>query len=160
MFEDILDMDKQKYLITNEKMETNLPGVYACGDVRDKELRQVSTAVGDGAVAGVEAEKFIAEAELFKNQILQKDKVGFIYLYSAIDAPSREMLPMLQEIETEFGGTVKLNLLDVYKGKSLCEKLSCDAEPMTIFYTKDGVVVEQSRNCDKPHIISKLNSLL
>ena len=81
LFEDILDMDKQKYLITNEKMETNLPGVYACGDVRDKELRQVSTAVGDGAIAGVEAEKFIAEAEIFKNQILQKEKVGFIYIF-------------------------------------------------------------------------------
>ncbi len=160
LFENILDMDKQKYLITNEKMETNLPGVFACGDTRDKELKQISTAVGDGAVAGVEAEKFIAEAELFKNQILQKEKVGFIYLYSAIDAPSRELLPMMQEIETEFIDTVKLNTLDVYKGKSLCERLSCDAEPMTIFYTENGVVVEQSRNCDKPHIIAKLKSLI
>lgn len=160
LFEDILDMDKQKYLITNEKMETNLPGVFACGDTRDKELKQISTAVGDGAIAGVEAEKYIAEAELFKNQILQKEKVGFIYLYSAIDAPSRELLPMMQEIETDFIDTVKLNTLDVYKGKSLCERLSCDAEPMTIFYTKNGELVEQSRNCDKPHIIAKLKSLI
>ena len=70
------------------------------------------------------------------------------------------MLPMLQEIENEFRDVVKLNVLDIYKGRSLCERLTCEAEPMTIFYTKDGVVVEQSRNCDKPHIIAKLKSLL
>ena len=160
LFEDVLDLTKQGYLITNEKMETKLPGVFACGDVRDKELRQVSTAVGDGAIAGVQAEKFIAESEMFKNQILQKEKVGLIYIYSAIDAPSRELLPMMQEIEKEFDGKVKLNVLDIYKGRSLCERLSCDAEPMNIFYTKDGEVVEQSDQCDRPHIIEKLKSLI
>ena len=160
IFTDILELNKQGYLVTNEKMETKLLGVFAAGDVREKELRQVATAVGDGAIAGVAAEKFIAETEIFKNQILQKEKVGFIYVYSAIDAPSRELMPMLQEIEKEFNGKVKLSLLDIYKGKSLCERLSCDVEPMTIFYTKNGEVIEQSRNSDKPHIIEKLKSLL
>jgi len=160
IFTDILELNKQGYLVTNENMETKLPGVFAAGDVREKELRQVSTAVGDGAIAGVAAEKFIAETEIFRSQILQKEKVGFIYIYSAIDAPSRELMPMLQEIEKEFNGKVKLSLLDIYKGKSLCERLSCDAEPMTIFYTKNGEVVEQSRDSDRPHIIEKLKSLL
>ncbi len=160
IFTDILELNKQRYLVTNEKMETKLLGVFAAGDVREKELRQVATAVGDGAIAGVAAEKFIAETEIFKNQILQKEKIGFIYVYSAIDAPSRELMPMLQEIEKEFNGKVKLSLLDIYKGKSLCERLSCDVEPMTIFYTKNGEVIEQSRNSDRPHIIEKLKSLL
>ena len=52
IFRDILDMNKPGYLLTNEKMETNIPGVFACGDVRDKFLKQVATAVGDGAIAG------------------------------------------------------------------------------------------------------------
>lgn len=160
IFTDILELSKQKYIVTNENMETRLPGVFAAGDVREKELRQVATAVGDGAIAGVAAEKFIAETEIFRSQILQKEKVGFIYIYSAIDAPSRELMPMLQEIEKEFNGKVKLSLLDIYKGKSLCERLSCDVEPMTIFYTKDGDVIEQSRDSDRPHIIEKLKSLL
>ena len=60
----------------------------------------------------------------------------------------------------EFITEVKLNILDVYKGKSLCDRLSCDVEPMTIFYTKDGEVVEQSTMCDRPHIVEKLKSLL
>jgi len=157
---DILPLSKQGYLITNENMETEILGVFGAGDVREKELRQVSTAVGDGAIAGVAAEKFIAETAIFKSQIMQKEKVGFIYIYSATNAPSRELLPMMQEIEKDFKEAVKLNILDVYKGKSLCERLSCDVEPMTIFYTKNGEVVEQSTMCDKPHIIEKLKSLL
>jgi len=160
IFSDILELDKNGYLITNEKMETNVLGVFGCGDVRAKELKQVSTAVGDGAIAGVAAEKFISETEIFREQIMQKEKVGFIYIYSATNAPSRELLPMMQNIEKEFNGNIKLNVLDLYKGRSLCERLSCDAKPMSIFYTKNGEIVEQSSLCDKPHIIEKLKFLL
>ena len=160
IFKDIVQLSKMGYLITNDNMETKLPGVFGAGDVRHKELKQVATAVGDGAIAGVAAEKFIAETEIFKEQILQKEKVGFIYIYSATNAPSMELLPMMQEIEKEFIKDVKLNTLDVYKGKSLCDRLACDVEPMTIFYTKNGEVVEQSTLCDKPHITEKLKSLL
>lgn len=42
------------YLVTNEAMETNIPGVYAAGDVRDKRYRQIATAVGDGTIAALE----------------------------------------------------------------------------------------------------------
>ena len=45
-----LDVDKQGYLVTNENLETNIPGVFAIGDVRHKSLRQVTTAVGDGGL--------------------------------------------------------------------------------------------------------------
>ena len=51
----------RKAALKNEKMETNIKGVYCAGDIRDKPLRQVSTAVGDGAVAGYCAEKYISE---------------------------------------------------------------------------------------------------
>ena len=40
--------------MTNEKMETNLEGVYAAGDVRVKKYRQITTAVGDGTIAALE----------------------------------------------------------------------------------------------------------
>ena len=160
IFKDKLTMSKRQYVITNELMETGIPGVYACGDVREKELKQVATAVGDGAIAGVEAEKYIAETEVFANQIMQKEKVGMIYIYSAIDAPSRELLPMMQEIEALYDGQVKLNVIDQYKGKRLCDRLACDVDPMTLFYTKDGEVVEISSKCDKPSIMDALNKLV
>lgn len=49
-----LHMTPHGYLVTSEKMETNLAGVYAAGDVRDKKHRQITTAVGDGTVASLE----------------------------------------------------------------------------------------------------------
>ena len=61
LFNGMLDMDEQGYILTDEDMHTNIPGVYAAGDVRRKSLRQVVTAVADGAVAAVQAEKFLAE---------------------------------------------------------------------------------------------------
>ncbi|MFP4432624.1 MAG: NAD(P)/FAD-dependent oxidoreductase [Spirochaetaceae bacterium] len=157
IFVDKVNMSKRRYIITNEHMETGIPGVFACGDVREKELKQVATAVGDGAIAGVAAEKFIAETEVFRNQILQKEKIGLVYVYSAIDAPSRELLPMMQQIEEAYADQVKLNVLDQYKGKSLCDRLACDVEPMTIFYTQNGEVVEISEKCDKKSVMEALN---
>ncbi|MFO7730624.1 MAG: FAD-dependent oxidoreductase [Spirochaetia bacterium] len=160
IFEGVLNMSKQKYVITNEEMETGIPGVFACGDVREKGLKQVATAVGDGAIAGVNAEKHIAEEEVFENQIMQKEKIGMIYIYSAIDAPSRELLPTLQEIEKEYEDQVKLNVIDLYKGKSLCDRLSCDVEPMTIFYTLNGEVASVSTDCSVPAVKKQLNELV
>ena len=62
MFEGILNMeDKTGYIYTNEKMETNIPGVYAAGDVRVTPLRQVVTACADGAIAAMQCEKYVGK---------------------------------------------------------------------------------------------------
>ncbi len=53
------DTDKQGFIETDQTMATSMPGVYAIGDVRDTPLRQVATAVGDGAVAAYSALDFI-----------------------------------------------------------------------------------------------------
>lgn len=51
--------DEKGWIPTDEKMATSLPGIYAVGDVRQKELRQVTTAVGDGTIAGQEAFQYV-----------------------------------------------------------------------------------------------------
>ncbi len=51
--------DEKGFIITDETMKTNIDGVFAAGDIRVKPLRQVITAVSDGAVAGEEASKFV-----------------------------------------------------------------------------------------------------
>ncbi len=58
-----LKQDKNGFIITNELMETNIKGVYAIGDVRNTPLRQVITAVSDGAIASVEAAKYLMNLE-------------------------------------------------------------------------------------------------
>jgi thioredoxin reductase (NADPH) len=54
-----VELTPQAYIKVDSKLSTNIPGVYAAGDVRDTPLRQVSTAVGDGAVASMEAERYL-----------------------------------------------------------------------------------------------------
>ena len=61
--QDLGILDDQGWVITDDHMKTSVPGVFAVGDVRQKDLRQVTTAVGDGAVAGQEAYKYITEHE-------------------------------------------------------------------------------------------------
>lgn len=59
LFKDYIDLSEGNYIITDENMRTNIPGVYAAGDVREKEYRQITTAVADGTIAALEAEKYI-----------------------------------------------------------------------------------------------------
>ena len=58
-----LELDDRGYIVTNRQCHTSMPGVFAAGDVQERVLKQVSTAVGSGAMAAMEAEKFIAELE-------------------------------------------------------------------------------------------------
>ncbi|MBN2797450.1 MAG: thioredoxin-disulfide reductase [Clostridia bacterium] len=59
LFKDKIELDKAGYILTDTEMRTNVEGVYSAGDVRQKTLRQVVTAVADGAIAAVQAEKYI-----------------------------------------------------------------------------------------------------
>lgn len=56
---DAIEKDDKGYILTNESMETNIKGVYAAGDVRKKELRQIVTATSDGAIAAVKANIYL-----------------------------------------------------------------------------------------------------
>lgn len=62
IFEGFVEMDERGHIITNEKMETSQPGVYAVGDVRNTVLMQAITAAADGAIAGHFAHKYIEES--------------------------------------------------------------------------------------------------
>ena len=61
LFQGQIDLDKNGYVIAGEDTKTNLPGVFAIGDVRTKALRQVITAAGDGATASFYVEEYLAE---------------------------------------------------------------------------------------------------
>lgn len=56
-----VDVDKQGFIITDDRMQTSIKGIFAAGDVRSKPLRQIVTAVNDGAVAAVSASQYLEE---------------------------------------------------------------------------------------------------
>ncbi|KGL43373.1 thioredoxin-disulfide reductase [Listeria sp. SHR_NRA_18] len=65
-------LDDEGYVITDEEMETSIPGIFAAGDVRVKSLRQVVTATGDGGLAGQNAQKFVEE---LKEALVEKTQL-------------------------------------------------------------------------------------
>ena len=58
----IVPLDESGYIITNEKMETAIPGILAAGDIRHNSARQAITAAGDGATAAIYAQKYLTES--------------------------------------------------------------------------------------------------
>lgn len=56
---EVLDLNADGYILTDTECRTSMPGVFAAGDVRNKLLKQIATAVGDGAVAAIVAEKYL-----------------------------------------------------------------------------------------------------
>lgn len=71
-FKNKVEMDRWGYILTDENMETNIKGVYAAGDLRPKMLRQVITAVSDGAIAATSAERYVAS---------EKERLGIVDEY-------------------------------------------------------------------------------
>jgi thioredoxin reductase (NADPH) len=61
LFKDLLELDEGGYVVTDCDMNTSVPGVYAVGDLRQKNLRQIATAVGDGATAAYSANRYVEE---------------------------------------------------------------------------------------------------
>jgi len=56
-------MDEHGYLVTDERMQTSVPGVFAAGEIQDPIYRQIATSVGQGAAAGMQAQKWLSERE-------------------------------------------------------------------------------------------------
>jgi len=59
--EGIVELDKFKYIVTNEDMRTSVPGIFAIGDIRSKKIRQIDSACSDGTIAAIAARDYIKE---------------------------------------------------------------------------------------------------
>ncbi|QIL45862.1 FAD-dependent oxidoreductase [Vagococcus coleopterorum] len=167
VFKDQVEMDPRGFIPTTESMETNLPGVYAIGDLRVKELRQIVTAVADGAIAATKSEGFVnAQKERLGVEITHKEmpvskpveeKKETAAAVSDVPAGKwfpAEMKAQLQGIFAKLTKQVTIkNILDASLPKTM-ELSSFLAEFAEL---SDKIVVENSSRGDNPELESTIN---
>ncbi|NLC39020.1 MAG: FAD-dependent oxidoreductase, partial [Clostridia bacterium] len=136
-----LELDQQGYIITNDKMETNIPGVYAAGDVRQKYLRQVITAASDGAIAAVAAEKYLAEEEAFKTQVLDAQLPVVTVFWTPQNERSIKAVSLLEQGMTNFAGA-KLVKIDMYRNQLVASRHQVEQVP-TVLIFENGQVTKR-----------------
>lgn len=130
IFKGTLNLNNRGYVRTDETMLTNIPGVYAVGDVREKYLRQVATAVGDGAVAAVAAEHYIAEDDYYR-QLLGGERPALLYVWEPTSEPCRSLLPAVEDLKCKYDSHIYISKIDVYKSETLLNKI-CDKKPTAL----------------------------
>jgi thioredoxin reductase (NADPH) len=135
-----IDLDAQGYIITNEQMETSIPGVYAAGDARAKYLRQVITAASDGAVAAVAAEKYLAEEEGFKEQVLSVSEPVMVAFWAPQVEESIAAVSRLEQVAGTLKGLAKLVKIDTYRNKRVAKRYGVTEIPSVVFFYKGEVV--------------------
>ena len=141
VFKGLIDMTKNGCIKTNEIMETSARGIFAAGDCRDKLLRQVATAVGDGAIAGYMAEKFVEEVDYVKSEIFGAKGLVMSFIYNASEPLGLELLSRVEKYLSSFSDKVQLRRIDIYKSDGIACKLKYTASPSIVFI-KDGEILE------------------
>lgn len=136
--EGLVELNAQKYIVVNERMETDVPGIFACGDVTNKVLRQVVTAASDGAHAAVFAEKYIEEEENWNRRVRDSKEPVLVAFWSPINSESLTTIANLEQMHAE-KSTTKLVKIDAYKNQRIALKYGVEDIP-TILRIENGQV--------------------
>jgi thioredoxin reductase (NADPH) len=140
-------------------METSVPGVYAAGDARDKYLRQVITAASDGAVAAVAAEKYLAEEEAFKEQVLKAEQPVIVAFWAPQVEESIAAIAELEKTADKLGDSVKLVKMDTYRNERVAKRYEIDKIPSVLLFNKGKAAVKITGSFNEETILSHLNTL-
>ncbi|MEW6623826.1 MAG: thioredoxin-disulfide reductase [Bacillota bacterium] len=136
---DKVALNDHGYIIVNEKMETSVPGVYGAGDACEKYLRQVVTAAADGAIAAFAADKYLAEEEGFREQVLEADEPVLVAFWSPQNEKSIEFVSNLEQNLDEIGH-VKLVKIDVYRNQLVANRYEVKEIPALLIINKGQLV--------------------
>ncbi|PID28279.1 MAG: thioredoxin-disulfide reductase [Candidatus Cloacimonadota bacterium] len=134
---DLIELTPHKYIKTTEKMETNIPGIFAAGDVRDKYLRQVVTAAGDGAIAAVAAEKYVENEEMWQKNVLKAEKPVVVAFWSPVNKESMAVLTKLEVAERDEYDLVKI---DAYKDSMLADRYGVKELPAVLRFESGKLI--------------------
>ncbi|MGM0445296.1 MAG: thioredoxin-disulfide reductase [Bacillota bacterium] len=139
--EGTVELTEHGYVKANDEMETSAPGVYAVGDVRDKVIRQVITAAGDGATAAVMAQGYIEEEDYWQNNVLKSDNPVVVAFWSVTDQDSMDMISELEGMELE-EKDYRFVKIDTYKNRLISNRYDIEEIP-TVIKLVDGKVKEK-----------------
>ncbi|WP_036798973.1 thioredoxin-disulfide reductase [Photobacterium marinum] len=128
---DLIELTPQGYVITNEKQETSVPGIFAAGDVTDKFLRQVVTAAGDGAVAAVAADRYIEEEENWRKSVAEFGGTAMVAFWNPL---SKESLDVINELEghCKEHPEQRVVTIDTYKSQNIANRFNVKEVPVVI----------------------------
>ena len=132
-------LDEHGYIIVNEMMETDVPGVYGAGDAVVKYLRQIVTAAADGAIAAVAAEKYLTEMDDFREQVLESDVPVLMAFWSPVSEASIHAVTILENATGKHLGDVKLYKIDTYRYMKISAMYNVSAIPAAVL-VKNGEI--------------------
>lgn len=133
----LVKQGKGGWILTNDKMETSVEGIYAAGDIRDKFLRQVVTAAGDGAVAAMSADAYITQ-QLHLRSVLMEPEQVYALLSSSIDQTQVTLQVEAENYAKESGK--KIAFIDGYRNGKMVEKLGIKTLPTLVELRKGEIV--------------------
>ncbi len=130
-----IDLDERGFIEADHiNMSTNIDGVFAAGDCRQKELYQVVTAAGDGATAAIGAQKYISEEENFHNEVLAQEKPVAVLFWSPASEDSMAKVPLVEKAVEEADQKVKLVKIDTYRNQRIARRYNIDTIPALVIF--------------------------
>lgn len=165
LFKGVLDLDKSGYINADENMETNIKGVYVAGDLRPKQLRQIVTAVADGAIAATSAERYIIELKDrlgIKEEYIPKKIEKKVSNSASLDEVSRKSKLLNDDLRLQLKGVLDrleeevtlVSIVDEDNSKSLeLRDLVLDISALG-----EKVLAEIYIKGENPDMESKINS--
>ena len=133
----LVKSEKGGWIITNDRMETSVEGIFAAGDVRSKYLRQVITAASDGAVAAMAASSYINEQLHLRSTLLEPEEVE-VFFYSSIDEAQVKLSNAVEAFAKSKG--LNVTMIDGYRNARMTEKLALADKMPALATIKKGVV--------------------
>ncbi|KHT63508.1 pyridine nucleotide-disulfide oxidoreductase [Photobacterium gaetbulicola] len=128
---ELIELTPQGYVITNDKQETSVPGIFAVGDVTDKFLRQVVTAAGDGAVAAVAADRYIEEEESWCKSVSEFGGTAMVAFWNPLSKESLDVINQL-ELKCKDHPEQRVVTIDTYKSQNIANRFSVSEVPVVI----------------------------